>query len=57
VICGWWFSPFLVLVAKKGEKDSHLGSTFNFCNERLVCNNYSPDYCGACGDGLEPQTF
>jgi hypothetical protein len=31
---------FLVLVAKKGEKDSHLGSTFNLCNELLVCNNY-----------------
>jgi hypothetical protein len=31
---------FLVLVAKKGEKDSHLGSTFNLCNEHLVCNNY-----------------
>jgi hypothetical protein len=25
---------FLVLVAKKGEKDSHLGSTFNLCNEQ-----------------------
>jgi hypothetical protein len=48
---------FLVLVAKKGEKDYHLGSTFNLCNEHLVCNNYSPDYCDACGDGLEPQTF
>ena len=31
---------FLVLVAKKGEKDSHLGSTFNLCNEHLVCNNF-----------------
>jgi hypothetical protein len=31
---------FLVLVAKKGEKDSHLGSAFNFCNEHLVCNNF-----------------
>ena len=25
---------FLVLVAKKGEKDSHLGITFNLCNEQ-----------------------
>jgi hypothetical protein len=31
---------FLVLVAKKGEKDSHLGNAFNFCNEHLVCNNF-----------------
>jgi hypothetical protein len=31
---------FLVLVAKKGENDSHLSSTFNLCNEHLVCNNF-----------------
>jgi hypothetical protein len=25
---------------QKGEKDSHLGSTFNLCNEHLVYNNF-----------------
>ena len=34
-------SLFFVLVAKKGEKDSHISSTFNLCNEQLVYNNYS----------------
>jgi hypothetical protein len=29
----WWLSPFLVLVAKKGEKVSYLGSTFYLYNE------------------------
>jgi hypothetical protein len=48
-------SLFLVLVAKKGEKDSHLSSTFNLCNEQLSVIIIRLT-CDACGDGLEPQT-
>jgi hypothetical protein len=48
----WWLSPFLVLVAKKGEKVSSLSSTFYLCNEHrfvIIIISLSRD---ACDEGL-----
>jgi hypothetical protein len=57
VICGYPFSCFLVLAAKKGREVAiwlvALGAELFYVMKNLVCNNFEMFSC-VCDDGLGP---